>query len=118
ERHNPDAVLCTQFLPAEVFAFLRERNRVRVPVSCVITDYSIHPIWIYRGIDRYYVASAFVQDQIIDTGVVPRERVEVTGVTLDSRVAIPIQTSKARKELGLDTDPARQTILIMGGGFG
>jgi len=118
ERHRPDAVLCTQFLPAEVFAFLRERNRVRVPVSCVITDYSIHPIWIYRGIDRYYVASDFVQEQIMDTGVVPGERIEVTGVPIDPRFAIPIPPAEARKALGLDPDPARPTILIMGGGFG
>ena len=36
---KPDVILCTQFLPAEVFAYLRERGRIRVPVTCAITDF-------------------------------------------------------------------------------
>ena len=118
ERHNPDAILCTQFLPAEVFAFLRERGRVRVPVACAITDYSIHPIWVYRGIDRYYVAADAVREELADTGVVPEERIEVTGVPIDPRFAITMPASDARRALGLDPDPSRMTILLMGGGFG
>jgi processive 1,2-diacylglycerol beta-glucosyltransferase len=118
ERHRPDAILCTQFLPAEVFAFLRERGRVRVPVACAITDYSIHPIWVYRGIDRYYVAADAVKEELEDTGVVPAERIEVTGVPIDPRFAIAMPAQDARKALGLDPDPARLTILLMGGGFG
>ena len=118
ERHRPDAILCTQFLPAEVFAFLRERGRVRVPVACAITDYSIHPIWVYRGIDRYYVAADAVKEELADTGVVPEDRIDVTGVPIDPRFAITMPPSDARKALGLDPDPSRLTILLMGGGFG
>ncbi len=118
ERHRPDAILCTQFLPAEVFAFLREHGKVRVPVACAITDYSIHPIWVYRGIDRYYVAADAVKEALEDTGVVPPERIEVTGVPIDPRFAITMPAADARKALGLDPDPARLTILLMGGGFG
>ncbi len=118
ERHRPDAILCTQFLPAEVFAFLRERGRIRVPVACAITDYSIHPIWVYRGIDRYYVAADAVREELAATGVVPEDRIEVTGVPIDPRFAITMPASDARKALGLDPDPSRLTILLMGGGFG
>ena len=118
ERYRPDAILCTQFLPAEVFAYLRERGAVRVPVACAITDYSIHPIWVYRGIDRYYVAADSVKEELEDTGVVPAERIEVTGVPIDPRFAITMPAVDARKALGLDPDPARLTILLMGGGFG
>jgi processive 1,2-diacylglycerol beta-glucosyltransferase len=118
DRHRPDAILCTQFLPAEVFASLRERGRVRVPVACAITDFSIHPIWVYRGIDRYYVAADAVKEELADTGVVPAERIEVTGVPIDPRFAITMPAQDARKALGLDPDPTRLTVLLMGGGFG
>lgn len=118
ERLRPDAILCTQFLPAEVYAFLREQGRIRVPVSCVITDYSIHPIWVYRGIDRYYVGADAVKEELADTGIVPADRIEVTGVPIDPRFAIPIPAAEARRALGLDADPSRLTILLVGGGFG
>jgi processive 1,2-diacylglycerol beta-glucosyltransferase len=118
ERLKPAAVLCTQFLPAEVYAFLRERGRLRIPVATVITDYSIHPIWVYRGMDRYYVAAEAVREQLVDSGVVPPERVEVTGVPVDPRFGIPIPRDEARRALGLDPDPARPVVLLMGGGFG
>jgi processive 1,2-diacylglycerol beta-glucosyltransferase len=118
EKYKPDAVLCTQFLPAEVFAFLRERGMLRVPVSTAITDYSIHPIWVYRGMDRYYVASDVTKEQLVDTGVVSEDRIEVTGVPIDPRFAVAMPQAEARKALGLDPDPSRLTVLLVGGGFG
>lgn len=118
ERHKPDAILCTQFLPAEVYAFLRERGLVRVPVYTAITDFMVHPIWVYRGMDRYYVASDATKEELVDTGVVAPERVEVTGVPIDPRFAISVPKEEARRALGLDPDPSRTTLLLMGGGHG
>src|SRR5436853_1714155 len=68
ERFQADLVLCTQFLPAEVFALLRVRGDVKVPVFCVVTDFSIHPIWVYPGIDRYYVAAEASAEELRATG--------------------------------------------------
>ena len=118
ERHRPDAILCTQFLPAEVYAFLRERGLVRVPVYTAITDFMVHPIWVYRGMDRYYVAADGTKEELVDTGVVPENRIEVTGVPIDPRFAITVPRAEARRALGLDPDPTRTTMLLMGGGHG
>jgi len=118
ERHKPDAILCTQFLPAEVYAFLRERGLVRVPVYTAITDFMIHPIWVYRGMDRYYVAADATKEELIDTGVVAADRIEVTGVPIDPRFAITVPQEEARRALALDPDPSRPTLLLMGGGHG
>jgi processive 1,2-diacylglycerol beta-glucosyltransferase len=117
-RLGADAILCTQFLPAEVFAGLRERGRLDIPVYCAITDFSIHPIWVYRGMDRYFVATESVREELEDTGQVEAERIEVSGVPIDPRFAVSIGGAAARTELGLDPDPARPTLLLMGGGFG
>ena len=118
ERFQADVVLCTQFLPAEVFAYLRRRGAVRVPVFCAITDFFVHPIWVYPGIDRYYVATEATQEELCATGVVSRDRVEITGVPIDPKFASTVGHEAARKELGLDPDPSRLTLLLMGGGFG
>ncbi|TMQ58365.1 MAG: glycosyltransferase, partial [Candidatus Eisenbacteria bacterium] len=117
-RFRADAVLCTQFLPAEVFALLRRRGAIPVPVYCAITDFAVHPIWVYPGIDRYFVASEFSAEQLRSTGVVAADRIEVTGVPIDPEFASQVGMEAARQELGLDLDPRRLTLLLMGGGFG
>jgi len=118
ERFQADLVLCTQFLPAEVFALLRVRGDVSVPVFCVVTDFFIHPIWVYPGIDRYYVAAEASAEELRTTGVVAPDRIEVTGVPIDPKFATTVGREAARRELGLDVDPGRLTLLLMGGGFG
>jgi processive 1,2-diacylglycerol beta-glucosyltransferase len=117
-RFRADAVLCTQFLPVEVFAFLRARGAVKVPVYCAVTDYAIHPIWVYPGIDRYFVAADSAAEQLLATGIIEPGRIEVTGVPIDPQFATAVGGDAARRELGLDPDPERFTLLLMGGGFG
>jgi len=118
ERFQADVVLCTQFLPAEVFALLRGRGEVSVPVFCAVTDFFIHPIWVYPGIDRYFVAAHVSAEELRATGVVAPDRIEVTGVPIDPKFATTVGREAARRELGLDVDPRRLTLLLMGGGFG
>lgn len=118
ERYKPDSVLCTQFLPAEVYGTLRDEGTLRIPVSTVVTDFMIHPIWVYRGMDRYFVATQTTKDQLVDTGEVPPERVQVTGIPIDPKFAVAIECANARKQLGFDPDPGRTVVLVMSGGFG
>ncbi len=117
-RFGADAVLCTQFLPAEVFAYLRRRGAISIPVSCAVTDFAIHPIWVYPGIDHYFVATNAAAEELRETGVVAPERIEVTGVPIDPAFATSVGREAARRELKLDPDPRRLTLLLMGGGFG
>jgi processive 1,2-diacylglycerol beta-glucosyltransferase len=118
DRLKPDSILCTQFLPSEVYATLREQGRLSVPVMTAITDFQVHPIWVYRGMDRYFVATQTTKDQLVDTGEIPPERIKVTGIPIDPRFAVPIAKEDARRALGLDPDPSRMTVLGMSGGFG
>ena len=118
ERLRPDVILCTQFLPSEVFGTLRAQGKLRVPVYTAITDFSVHPIWVYGAMDRYFVATEDVREELEATGEVPRDRVAVTGVPIDPRFAISIPQAEARRALELDPDPSRPVFLLMGGGFG
>lgn len=118
DRYKPDSILCTQFLPSEVYGTLRDQGRLNVPVYTAVTDFMIHPIWVYRGMDRYFVATQTTKDQLVDTGEVPPERVQVTGIPIDPKFAVPIARDEARLQLGLDADPSRLTVLLMSGGFG
>ncbi|MGH7682638.1 MAG: glycosyltransferase, partial [Candidatus Eiseniibacteriota bacterium] len=63
-------------------------------------------------------ATESVREELIDTGLVAPERIDVTGVPIDPRFAVPIPPGEARGLLGLDSDPSRLTMLLVGGGFG
>ena len=118
EAFKPDVIFCTQFLPAEVLAEWREEGKVGVPVVTAITDFAVHPIWVHRGMDHYFVAADSVKEELVDTEMVPASRVTVTGIPIDPKFAMPLDAHDARLSLGLDPDPARLTLLLMGGGHG
>lgn len=115
ETECPDAVVCTHFLPVEALSPIRGRGRLPVPLHCVITDFTAHPFWAFPHVDRYFVASASVADELASHGVDPG-RIEVTGIPVDPTFARSIGRDAARARLGLDA--RRPVVLVMGGGSG
>jgi processive 1,2-diacylglycerol beta-glucosyltransferase len=115
DREKADAVVCTHFLPVEVLSPRRGGGQLRVPLFCVITDFTAHPFWAFPHVDRYFVASDQVADELHHHGV-PTARIEVTGIPVESRFSVPIGREAARARCGLD--PARPAVLVMGGGAG
>lgn len=115
EREHPDAVVCTHFLPVEALSPRRGLGRLRVPLYVVITDFTAHPMWAYPHVDRYFVASDEVADELHGHGV-PRERIEVTGIPVDPRFAKAIGRDAARARFRLER--AEPVVLVMGGGSG
>jgi processive 1,2-diacylglycerol beta-glucosyltransferase len=115
ERERPDAVVCTHFLPVEALSPRRGGGRLGVPLYCVITDFTAHPFWAFPHVDRYFVASPEVADELAGHGVL-RERIEVTGIPVDPRFADSMGRDAARARFGMHPD--RPMVLVMGGGRG
>jgi len=115
ERERPDAIVCTHFLPVEALYPIRGRGRLDVPLHVVITDFTAHPLWAYPHVDRYFVASDSVADELAGHGV-PRERIEVTGIPVDPRFAEAQGREAMRRQFGFALD--RPLVLVMGGGGG
>jgi processive 1,2-diacylglycerol beta-glucosyltransferase len=115
EEEEADAVVCTHFLPVEALSPARERGRMRAPLYCVITDFTAHPFWAFPHVDRYFVASPAVADELAGHGVA-RERIEVTGIPVHPRFGHTIGKAEARDRLGVH--PGRPMVLVMGGGHG
>lgn len=115
ERERPDAIVCTHFLPVEALYPSRGRGRLAVPIHVVITDFTAHPLWAYPYVDRYYVASDAVADELAGHGV-PRERIEVTGIPVDPRFEVMAGREAVRARFGFAAD--RPLVLVMGGGAG
>ena len=115
KEENPSLVVCTHFLPAEILVHLRRKKVLDVPLGIVVTDYDAHAMWLYKGVDWYFVACAETKVHLAALGI-PPETIHVTGIPIDPVFATPKPKRETRLRLGLDPD--RTTVLVSAGGFG
>ena len=116
ERMQPDLVVCTHAFPCGVMSEYKRQFDPHLPVVGIVTDFVVHPFWIYPNVDAYAVATEAMRCELVARGVAP-ERIIVSGIPVDLRYgAIPSDREALRRKLGLP--PGRQIVLIMGGGVG
>jgi processive 1,2-diacylglycerol beta-glucosyltransferase len=116
ERMRPSAVVCTHAFPCGVMAAYKRLYDPTVPVMGIVTDFVVHPFWIYRNIDAYAVATPEIRAALVGRGIDPA-RVGVDGIPVDPRFGMPAPDRGALREaLGLSRDAA--VALVMGGGLG
>ena len=127
---QPDAILATHFLPAEIFSDLakkRRGTRKRGPLvvapsgapygattnappklAVVITDHDVHQLWVHPNVDRYYTASDEIAYLLAERKVDPA-LIRVTGIPCDpvfGELADDPARQRLRKLLGLAGAPA------------
>jgi processive 1,2-diacylglycerol beta-glucosyltransferase len=113
EETQPDAVICTHFLPLEVLGPLRQQGAAP-PLFGVVTDYRSHHFWACPGVDGYFVPTAAAKQQLAAAGIAPAQ-IQVTGIPIDPRISQPLEQAGARQMLGLkDTRPV---VLLNGSGI-
>jgi processive 1,2-diacylglycerol beta-glucosyltransferase len=116
ERLRPSAVVCTHAFPCGVMSAYKRLFDPSIPVMGIVTDFVVHPFWIYRNIDAYAVATPEVQAALIARGIDPG-RIGVDGIPVDLRFGeMPADRGALRDVLGLPRDAA--VALVMGGGLG
>jgi processive 1,2-diacylglycerol beta-glucosyltransferase len=115
ERLQPDAILCTHFLPAELLSRARAKGRMLPPVFVQVTDFDVHALWVHPHVDRYCVANDEVAFRLADRGIL-RERITVTGIPVMPQFTTPLVRTTCAEELGVAAD--RFTVLMMAGGAG
>jgi processive 1,2-diacylglycerol beta-glucosyltransferase len=111
---QPQAILCTHFLPLELLSDLKGRGKLATPVHAVITDVSPHAFWVYPHIDHYHVATDTGARELARKGIAA-ERISVSGIPIDPVFAERTDAPAMRAKLGL---PERPTVLLLSGGFG
>lgn len=116
DERKPDLVVCTHAFPCGVMSEYKRQFDPGLPVVGIVTDFVVHPFWIYTNIDAYAVATPEMRGALLARGVFP-ERVMVSGIPVDGRFAQPrLPVDALRAELGLPRE--RRIALIMGGGVG
>ena len=110
-----DCVITTQFLSAEVSAYLKRTGKIKSKIICVVTDFDVHRIWVNEGIDFYTGACEYTRNKLISLGISPG-RILATGIPTDAKFSIKPDIIAIKKKLGLQE--GAMTILIATGSFG
>src|SRR6185295_5737633 len=112
---NPDLVINTHFLPAEIIASLRKRGECKVPQVTVTTDFETHRLWVNQPCEHYFTAT---EEGAIGLTAwdVARDDITVTGIPIHPLFSQPKNRNDVLKRQKLDGD--RPIILQSAGGFG
>ncbi|MGJ7545434.1 MGDG synthase family glycosyltransferase [Variovorax sp. LT1R16] len=118
-RVQPDAVVCTHFLPAELLMRERRRGRIDYPVWLQITDYDLHNMWLVPEMTGYLAATEEVAFRLRARGI-PAERIHVTGIPVMPAFSEPDAPALARATCAaaLGLDPSHPILLMASGGAG
>lgn len=114
-RYQPDVAICTHFLPSGIISWLKEKGKVQVLNSVVVTDFDVHAMWLCRHAEQYFVALEETKVHLKALGV-PEPLVTISGIPIDPVFAVQKDRRAMRRKHGLEED--RFTILVSAGGFG
>ena len=105
----PDVVVCTHPFPeaaASLWKFLHAKSARKFLLAAVLTDYSLHEIWIFSEVDVYFVATEKMKMELAAQSR-PNQEIYATGIPIGR------EFSKIKS-----IEHFTPTILIMGGGLG
>jgi len=113
--YQPDLVVCTHFLPAEIISWLKAKERLATRQAIVVTDFDVHAMWLCHHYEHYFVAMDETREHLVKLGIAP-DKVTVSGIPVDPVFSRPKDKMEMRRKHSLADD--RTTILVSAGGFG
>ena len=113
--YQPDMVVCTHFLPAEIVSWLKAKEQLTSRQAVVVTDFDVHAMWLVHHYEQYFVAIDEAR-AYLEALSIPPDKITVTGIPIDPVFAEKKNKSEMRAKHGLDQN--RLTILLSAGGFG
>lgn len=115
KEYQPEIVVCTHFLPAEIISWLRAKERLSCRQVIVVTDFDVHAMWLCHHFEHYFVALDETREHMIKLSI-PPDKLTVSGIPIDTVFAAPKDKHEMRRKHHLAPD--RTTILVSAGGFG
>ena len=118
---NPDHIICTHFLPAEmidkaVTKSTKLPNGKNVPpTSVVVTDFDVHWMWCLENLNQFFVANEEAALRLASRNINPK-KINVTGIPVCPEFAKKYSQNKMKMELQLAPD--KIVVLLMAGGYG
>ena len=110
--YNPDLIITTHPLSISILSHLKKKEKIKIPVISVVTDFMCHYTYVSKLIDHYIVACDFTKKNLASKGI------------LESRISpfgIPAKKDFYKEDYHNYVEKAIQSplnILLMGGGMG
>ncbi|ORU00455.1 glycosyltransferase 28-like protein [Anaerovibrio sp. JC8] len=114
-KYRPDTIICTHPFPADAVSHLLEHKKADFDSCAIITDYSVHQMWVCPKLNHYFVAIESMRDQLVEFGI-SRDIIHVSGIPVSEPFCRGYDKAECRRELGLSMD--YPVIMMMGGGLG
>ncbi len=108
EEYRPDYVLCTHFSPGYFSALYKNDFHYRIGI--VVTDYYVHPHWVNKDIDHYFIPHEDLTEQIMSYGVT-KEQVFPFGIPVALELEGTIDKDAARRRFGLSEKRISATVM-------
>ena len=114
-QYQPDLIVCTHFLPAEIVSWLKAKERLASRQAIIVTDFDVHAMWLVHHYEHYFVAIDEARAYLEALGV-PAQKITVSGIPIDPVFALKKDKQAMRAKHSLASD--RTTILLSAGGEG
>jgi processive 1,2-diacylglycerol beta-glucosyltransferase len=114
-QYQPDLIVCTHFLPAEIVSWLKAKERLSSRQVIIVTDFDVHAMWLVHHYEHYFVAIDEARVYLEALGI-PPTKITVSGIPIDPVFALKKDKQQMRAKHRLAPD--RATILLSSGGFG
>lgn len=113
--YQPNWIVCTHFLPAEIISDLKTKAKVECPQAIVVTDFDLHAMWLCRNYEHYFVALDETK-AYLETLNFPSDKITVSGIPIDPVFTKNTDKDQMREKYSLDKNTP--TIILSAGGFG
>jgi processive 1,2-diacylglycerol beta-glucosyltransferase len=113
--YQPDMIVCTHFLPAEIVSWLKAKGKLNCRQAIVVTDFDVHAMWLCHHYEQYFVALDETRAHMEALGI-PPGKLTVSGIPIDPLFAETKDKAAMRAKHGLAADLT--SILVSAGGFG
>ncbi len=117
QEFKPDVIVTTHPFCTEMTSILKGKNKIKIPIVCIMTDYAPHNTWIKPNVDEYCVACEDMIADMVSRGV-KEEKIHAYGIPVYAGFFHQDERDKEvlLKELGLSKN--KMTVLVMAGSFG
>jgi len=114
---NPDHIICTHFLPADLLSREISKGRLNCPVWVQITDFDLHSLWVQPHVSGYFAANHEVAFKLREHGVA-ESAIHVTGIPVAQAFLKPPDRQCIRDQLNLQHHLPTALLLCGGAGIG
>jgi processive 1,2-diacylglycerol beta-glucosyltransferase len=116
---QPEIILAPHYLPLEILGGVIAKRRCPLKtkpfITCTITDFEAHALWMEPCVNLFCVAAGATKARLVARGAAD-ENVVITGIPIAAKFSARVDDAAVRKQFGFKSNVP--TLLVLSGGFG